>query len=114
LEEKGEKLPDWVQEYKKGDSIKAAKLLHVDYIKQMKAYTSSNSTQTLNKIGNLNINSNNKRPVKVEVVAATSTDNEQPSSTTASQSQTIIPHKKRRLGLSSSTITDHKNDSSED
>jgi hypothetical protein len=73
LEEKGQKLPDWVQKYKNGDSIKAEKLLHVDYMKQMKAYTSSNSTQTLSKIGNLNINSNNKRPVKVEVVEATRT-----------------------------------------
>ncbi len=73
MEEKGQKLPDWVQKYKNGDSIKAEKLLHVDYMKQMKAYTSSNSTQTLSKIGNLNINSNNKRPVKVEVVEATRT-----------------------------------------
>lgn len=36
LEGKGEKLPEWVRAYKSGDSLTAAKLLHLSFINRNK------------------------------------------------------------------------------
>jgi hypothetical protein len=80
-------------------------------MRQMQAHTSLNIT--LSKIGNTN--SNNKRPVKVQVAPVSSTTlstEEKPSSTTTSQSKKMTPHKKRCLGLSK--IGDNKHNDSED
>jgi hypothetical protein len=98
---KGQSLPDWVQAYKNGDTVTAAKLLHVDYTKQMKAYTLSNSASNSNQIGNNHTNLNNKRRVEVQIAAASSTTtNFEPAS-----SSIMEVHKKQRL-VSSSTFGD--------
>lgn len=36
MQARGEQLPPWVQAYKGGDSVKAAKLLHLSYVANRK------------------------------------------------------------------------------